>query len=127
VIDKVLMQEVAYQLDKVLLAILHRRKKSPCLTFLLWSKLYELKSHKVVVAKIQELDHLHLKTKYFHGYDLKRVCRQHCESINFNWGYSSMSTTEDKKVKNWYNAVRKTHPGMEISTPHDPPTQDIQV
>jgi len=38
-----------------------------------------------------------------------------------------MYTIEYEKVKNWYNEVRKTHPTMEISSPQDPPTQDMQV
>jgi len=38
-----------------------------------------------------------------------------------------MSTIKDEKVKNRYNAVRKTHPTMDTSSPQDPPTQDMKV
>lgn len=38
-----------------------------------------------------------------------------------------MSTTEDEKIKNWYNANMKTHPKINTSLPHDTPTQDLWV
>lgn len=94
VTNKVALQEVAYQLRKWLSGVLHGRKKTPWHTFPLRIGLYELKSHKAAKEKIQELDCLHFTVKYFHGYDPRRVCRQHCENIGFTWGYSSMSTTK---------------------------------
>jgi len=38
-----------------------------------------------------------------------------------------MSTIEKEKVKNWYNAGKRTHSVGETSLPRDPPTQYIQV
>ena len=38
-----------------------------------------------------------------------------------------MSTTEDEKIKNWYNENMKEHLGMDTRSPQGPPGQDIQV
>jgi len=38
-----------------------------------------------------------------------------------------MNTIEYEKVKDRYNALRKTHPGIEANSPQVPPTQDVQV
>lgn len=94
---KVVMQEVANQMDKGLSGILHRRKKAPWTIFPLSIILYELKSHKVMETKIQELEHLDFSTTYFHGYHPRWIFGQHCQRISQNMGYSLMSTTEDEK------------------------------
>ena len=87
-------------MEKGLFKFLHERKKAPWPTFPLRIILYELNIHKAKSVEIKELDRLHIVVKEFHGYDPSRVCRQNYERNGFNWGYSSMSTTEDEKVKN---------------------------
>lgn len=38
-----------------------------------------------------------------------------------------MCTVEYEKVKNMYNEIRKVHQGMDTSSLHDPPAQDMKV
>lgn len=125
--NKVLLQEVAYQLDKGLSVVLHKKKQAPWPTFPLRIRLYEIMSHKVENIEIQELKCLHFAIKDFHGYDPKIVCKKHYERISFNWVCSSISTAEDENVENWYNTFRKTHLGFEAISPQVPPSQDMKL
>ncbi len=71
--NKVVHQEVAYQLNKGLSRLLHKGKKVPWPTFPLRIILYEMKSHKTRDEKIEELDRFHFAVKDFRGYDPRRV------------------------------------------------------
>lgn len=114
VTNKVVSQDVAYQLNNGLSTQLYRRKKDPWPTLPLCVKLYELKSLKEANFEIRQLNLLHFGMMNFHIYDPRKVCKKNCDKIQYTWPYGLMDIPEDEKFKNWYNYLRKNLLGDKV-------------
>lgn len=83
--DKLIIQEVSYNISIGLSTRLHRKKKAPYPTLSLQIGLYEIWNHKHVDAKMEEFKRFNFGTRSFNPYDPHWFVKDHYARVQFPW------------------------------------------
>lgn len=108
--DRVLMQEVCYQMIQGFSKTLRKGKKKPWPTFPLIIRAYTVENFKEVEAEAKEVKRYHFVTLNPCAYDPERVVAAHCKRANFNWLYPHYKHAHEDKIKDWYHVARELSP-----------------
>lgn len=108
--NRVLMQEVCYQMTQGFLKTLRKGKKKPWPAFPLIIRAYTVENFKEVEAEDKELKGYHFVNLNHCTYDLERVVAAHCKRANFNWSYPHSKHAHEYKIRDWYHAARELSP-----------------
>jgi len=104
--DKFLIQEVAYHISTRLSTRIHKRKKAPWPSLLLWIGLYEIQSLKDADAEAKDIKKFEFFTKIFNPYDPHCICMNHCVKVYYPWIHGPCHWPEEDPWRYCYNSSR---------------------
>lgn len=104
--NKLVMQEVSYDLAIGLSIGLHRKKKVPWPTLPLWTSLYKIEILKDSYVKDKDIVKFEFDTKDFNPYDPHSICKDHCTQVYILWIHETFHWLKDDHRRYCKNASR---------------------
>ena len=108
--DKVLLQEVCYQMTMGFTMVLTKGKKKPWPSLPLTIGAYTVKDFRAVEAEAEQIKVYHLTPMSRRTYDPNGVIPEHCKRAKFKWMYNHTPCAHEDDFRNWYNRNRKDAP-----------------
>ena len=100
VTDRVLMQEVYFQISLSFSRVLSKGKKKPWPVLPLTIGTYTVKYFKEVGAEGEEIKSYHLRALEYRTYDPKRIVLEHCKKAKFKWNYQHVEHPGEDERRN---------------------------
>ena len=110
VTDKLLLQEVCYQITSNFLKVLTKGKKKPWPTLSLTIGAYIVKDFREVEAEAEQIRGFFLEPLDYWTYDPERIVPTHCKQAKFKWSYQHTEWPVEYGVRNWYKKDRELTP-----------------
>ena len=110
VINKLLLQEVFYQMTSGFSKVLIKGKKNPWPSLPLTISAYMVRDLKEVEVEAEETKGFHFAPLAHRSYDLERIVPAHSKLAKFNWNYQHIECPVEEKTRNWYNKDREATP-----------------
>ena len=95
VTEKILMQEVCFQMSSGFSSVLSKGKKKPWPALPLTIGAYTVKNFREVGAEAEEIKSYHLRTLEYRTYDPERIVPEHCKKAKFKWNYQHVERPEE--------------------------------
>ena len=112
VTDKILIQELCFQMTSIFSKVLTKGKKKSWPTLPLTIDSYTVKDFREVEAEEEEMRSYRLGPLDHQTYDLERIVPDHCKWAKFKWNYSHTECPGENEKRNWYNVDRKLTSGV---------------
>ena len=112
--DKLLFQEVCYQMTSSFSKVLTKGKKNPWPTMPLTIGAYTVKYFKEVEAEVEQMKGFYLGPLDLRTYGPERIVPDHCKWAKFKWSYHHTERPYEDEKRTWYNADKGTCPGSMV-------------
>lgn len=109
-IDKLVMQEVAYNISTQCSTTLYSWKKAPWPTLVLQIGLYKICTMKYVDVQTGNLKKFRFETKSFNSYDPHCICKNKCVKMYFAWFHGVCHWPKEDPWQYLYNSYRLNEP-----------------
>ena len=106
VTDKMLLQEVCYQMTSGFSKVLTKGKKNLWPTLPLTIGAYTVKDFREVQVEVEEMRGFYLGPLDHRTYDPERIVPDHCKWAKLKWSYQHTENPYEDEKRNWYNADR---------------------
>lgn len=125
VTDKILIEEVCFQMPFGFSKVLTNGNKKPRPTLPLTIATCIVKDFREVEAEAEEMKIYHLESLDHWTYDPERIIPDHCKQAKFKWNYQHTECSSEYKIRNWYNVDMKLAPGV-WSDQEDPDDKTLE-
>ena len=106
VTDKILIQEVCFQMTSSFSKVLSKGKKKSWPTLPLTVSTYTVKDFREVEAEAEEMRSYRLGPLDHWTYDPERIVPDHYKRAKFKWNYQHTECPGKDERRNWYNTDR---------------------